>query len=275
MRNSDIDIMKLSNFDSILIMLDGLSKYVTTFLETVFQRLPINSEVIGGGAGKMTLKQEPVIFSNKGIFKDAAIVLTSKSKVTVGIENGWEYLEGPFIVTSVQKNILKSLNFKSAFELYKEVVEKDSGLKFDKNNFLDIVKAYPLGIVKFNEDIIVRDAIALDEDGNMVLVGDIEQNSTINILKGQKERLIESSSIAIKNALAKVKEKEKINNIILFNCISRTIFLEKDFKKELGAIKSEVPTKRVFGAMTLGEIANNGNEYINFYNKTCVVGVLC
>lgn len=275
MTNIDIRKDELSKFDSILLILDGLSKHITTFLESIFQTLPINSEIIGGGAGKMTLKQEPVIFSTKGIFQDAAVILTEKSTLSVGVENGWEYLEGPFIVTSAHKNTLKSLNFVNAFDLYKQIVERNSGLKFDEMDFFDIAKAYPFGIVKFNNEIIVRDPIGLDEKGNIVLVGDIEQNSTVNILIGDKKRLIESSATAINKALNKVNDLNKIKHVILFDCISRTIFLEEDFKKELNEIKRAIPEKKVFGALSLGEIASNGNEYINFYNKTCVVGVLC
>lgn len=198
------------------------------------------------------------------------------------------------MVTSSNKNILKSLNFMDAFEVYKSVVEEDSGLKFNnafetyknvvendsgeqfnEDNFFDIAKSYPLGIVKFNKEIIVRDPIAKDEKGNMVLVGDLEQNSTINILKGNKKSLIESSNNAIKKALESNNNKLEIKNVVLFDCISRCIFLEEDFKEELGGIKKQVSNETLFGALTLGEIANNGNEYINFYNKTCVVGVLC
>ncbi len=275
MTTIDIDKEQLQEFDSIMLIVDGLSKHITTFLEAVFQTLPMKSEIIGGGAGKLTFKQEPVIFSKNGMFQDAAIILAGKSTLSVGVENGWEYLEGPFIVTSAEKNILKSLNFKNAFDVYKEFVEENSGLKFDEMDFFDIAKAYPLGIVKFNNEIVVRDPIGLDENGNMILVGDIEQNSTVNILKGEKEKLIKSSSVAINNAIKKVDDLNIIKHIVLFDCISRTIFLEKYFKKELASIKEPVPNRRVFGALTLGEIANNGNEYINFYNKTCVVGALC
>jgi hypothetical protein len=277
-----------------MVLLDGLSENITTFLDSLFNVLPLNIEILGGGAGKLTLKQEPVIFSNDGIYENAALTISKKSKLFIGVENGWEFLEGPFMVTSSNKNILKSLNFMDAFEVYKSVVEEDSGLKFNnafetyknvvekesgeqltEDNFFDIAKSYPLGIVKFNKEIIVRDPIAKDEKGNMVLVGDLEQNSTINILKGNKKSLIESSNNAIKKALEANNDKLNIKNVILFDCISRCIFLEDDFKKELGEIKKQVSNETLFGALTLGEIANNGNEYINFYNKTCVVGVLC
>lgn len=279
---------------SVLVLLDGLSSNITNFLDSLFNALPIDIEILGGGAGKLTLQQEPVIFTNEGIFQNAALLITMKTKLFVGVENGWEYLEGPFMVTSAEKNILKSLNFMNAFEVYKSVVEKDcsveyhnayetyksvvekeAGKVFTDDNFFELSKSYPLGIVKFDKEIIVRDPISKDENGNMVLVGDIEQNSTVNILKGNKDSLISSSGNAILNALRSRSNNDEIKNVLLFDCISRSIFLEEDFKKELKEIKQHIPNNILCGALTLGEIANNGNEYINFYNKTCVVGVIC
>ena len=277
MMNFELNKDKFNSFDSMTVILDGLSPNITNFLETLFQSLPENSEIIGGGAGKLTLKQEPVIFSNEGIYQDAALLVASESKLNVGVQNGWEFLAGPFIASSAEKNILKSLNFQNAFETYKAIVEEDSGMTFNEDNFFDISKAYPFGIVKFNKEIIVRDPIAKDENGHMVLVGDIEQNSTVNILKGDKNSLIASSAKAVEIALDCAKKDElcTFNDVMIFDCISRSIFLEEDFSKELAVVKKEIKNKKLFGALTLGEIANNGNEYINFYNKTCVVGVLC
>lgn len=261
---------------SLVVLVDGLSSYITDFLDSLFQNTPENSQIIGGGAGKMTFEREPVIFTKYKILKDAAIIITLNKRLSLGIQNGWEYLEGPFLTTSSQKNILKTLNFKNAFEVYKNVVEKDSGMKFGDDNFFDIAKYYPLGIVKYDKEIIVRDPILVDEDNNIVLVGEIPLNSTINILKGKGENLIKSSQLAIKKAMKNLECDVQEYNVILFDCISRSISLGDKFIDELVEIKKSInPTKNLFGALTLGEIANNGNEYINFYNKTCVIGVLC
>ena len=275
LNNFSIEQSFFNQSKSLVVLVDGLSSYITDFLDNLFQITPENSQIVGGGAGKMTFEREPVIFTKYKMLKDAAIIIALNKKLSLGIQNGWEYLEGPFLTTSSQNNILKTLNFKNAFEVYKEVVEKDSGMKFADDNFFDIAKYYPLGIVKYDKEIIVRDPILIDENNNIVLVGDIPQNSTINILKGKEENLIKSSSIAIKNAMNNLECEEEYN-VILFDCISRCISLGDKFVDELVAIKKSInPSKNLFGALTLGEIANNGNEYINFYNKTCVIGVMC
>eukprot|EP00767_Chilomastix_cuspidata_P007563 gnl/Chilomastix_cuspidata/8288.p1 GENE.gnl/Chilomastix_cuspidata/8288~~gnl/Chilomastix_cuspidata/8288.p1 ORF type:complete len:365 (+),score=11.27 gnl/Chilomastix_cuspidata/8288:53-1096(+) len=274
---NNIDYLKKENFhkhSSFIIIVDGLSSYITKFLESTFQVLPLNSKIVGGGAGKSTLKQEPIIFSNSGIYQDSALIISMNLKLNIAVENGWQYLEGPFLVSSCDKNCLKSLNFSKAFKAYKEVIEKDCKIKITKDNFLDVCKSYPLGIIKFDEEIIVRDPIFLDEDENIILIGDIEQNSTINILKGNKEYLLNASKNIVNKACKNI-QKDDIQAIAIFDCISRSSYLGKDFVEELNHIKKQSNDKLIFGALSLGEIANNGNEYINLYNKTCVVGVLC
>ena len=271
-----IDRDFFSNSSSLLVLVDGLSPSISNFLHTLFENVPENTQIMGGGAGKMTFEKEPVIFTNSTIYKNSALLISLKSKLTVAVENGWEYLEGPFLVTNSENNILKSLNFQNAFDIYKGIVEKDSNKNFTDDNFFDIAKSYPFGIVKYDKNLIVRDPIYLTKENHLVLVGDIPKNSTVNILRGSKENLINSSGMAVKKALSNLNNENDEHSVILFDCISRAIFLGDNFNEELEEIKKYMkPNKNLFGALTLGEIANNGDEYIIFYNKTCVIGLLC
>ena len=265
-----------SNCNSLLVLLDGLSPSISNFLHTLFENVPENTQIIGGGAGKMTFEKEPVIFTKDGMYQDSAILVSLKSNLTVAVENGWENLEGPFLVTNSENNVLKTLNFENAFQVYKGIVEKDSNKRFTDDNFFDIAKSHPLGIVKYDKNLIVRDPIYLTKDNHIVLVGDIPKNSTICILKGTKENLVKSSGKAVQKALSKLNNKNEEYGVVVFDCISRAIFLGDDFNEEISEIKKYVnPNRNLFGALTLGEIANNGDEYIIFYNKTCVIGLLC
>lgn len=273
---TNVDKKKIQELDikSLTVILDGLSPNITKFLDDLFTSVPENTQIVGGGAGKMTFENDPVIFTKEnGIHKNAAILIKLSNRLDIGIQNGWQYLEGPFLTTNSHKNELKSLNFRNAFEVYKEIVEKDSGKTFDNQNFFDIAKSYPLGIVKYDKEIIVRDPIYVNDEGNLVLVGDIPQNSTINILKGNEDELIKSSATAVKEA---TKNITKRSSLIVFDCISRSIYLGDKFNNELKGMKENCTfDTNLCGALTLGEIANNGDEYITFYNKSCVVGVLC
>ena len=261
----------IENIDSMLVFVDGLSAYIDSFLFSLFESIDEDCILFGGGAGKLTLKQEKVIFSPEGIFQDAALIVSLPCKVNVGVNHGWEFLKGPYIATATDKNILKKIDYEDAFEVYKGVVEEDSGVVFNDENFFDISKSYPLGIVTIDGEVIVRDPI-VKENKALVLVGVMPENSVINILKGKKSSLIEAASHATESA---IKSSCELDMVFMIDCISRVLFLEDAFKEEIGSIKKKIGRVPLVGALTLGEIANNSKEYIDFYNKTCVVGALC
>jgi hypothetical protein len=61
----------------------------------------------------------------------------------------------------------------------------------------------------------------------------------------------------------------------MIDCISRYSLLDKSFKEEMRAIRSVYAPKTIlWGVISLGEIANDSQENIEFYNSTCVVGTL-
>ncbi|WP_122893266.1 FIST C-terminal domain-containing protein [Arcobacter peruensis] len=261
------DDKKFINKESLIVLIDGLSSDITIFLDYLFESVSEQTQIIGSGAGKMTLEQEPIILHNGVFYKNAALILSINSKLSLRIEHGWEKHVGPFVATNTEKNILKKLNFDNAFDVYKKYVEEDSGKKLIKDNFFDISKSYPLGIIKFDKEVIVRDPIALDENDNIILVGDIPQNSTLNILKGDKQKLIDSSNKAILKL-----NKELNKNVFIFDCVSRLFFLEE----ELEEITKEMDeNSKLFGVLSMGEIASTNDEYISFYTRTCVLGMLC
>ena len=110
------------------------------------------------------------------------------------------------------------------------------------------------------------------EDGALTCVGEVPEEAYVNILSGNVPSLI---SAAVK-ALAIGREAFKgptVNQMTFFiDCISRVLFLEDDFDQELNAVfDGSTP---LIGALTLGEIANSGQDYLEFYNKTAVIGVL-
>ncbi|MBP6325504.1 MAG: FIST C-terminal domain-containing protein [Sulfurospirillum sp.] len=257
---------------SVLTILDGLSQHIEVFLEDLFSLIPERSKIMGGGAGKLTLTQEPILFDNHRFYKDSALILQHSKKIGLGVKHGWEAVVMPLMATQCSSHKLERINFQTAYPFYKAAVEADTHLRFDGSNFFDIAKNYPIGIMRYNKDFIVRDPIYTDGE-SLTLIGNIDPNSVIAILKGKDAKLIqaahEAASIAASHA-----EKE-CDSVLLIDCISRYLFLEERFKEELEAISSAyAPNTILWGVLSLGEIANANEEGIEFYNKTCVVGTL-
>jgi hypothetical protein len=59
---------------------------------------------------------------------------------------------------------------------------------------------------------------------------------------------------------------------IFVDCISRVLFLENEFASELQTARvADLP---LVGMLSIGEIANSGDDYLEFYNKTSVVALV-
>lgn len=259
-----------------MIVVDGLTSNISLFLAEMFNRLGNSVHYFGGGAGSLSLKQEPCLFTSEGFVQDAAIVTFIKLESTLGVRHGWERIMGPFVATKTRKNIVIELNWRNAFQVYREIVESDSGKKLTPENFFDISKEYPFGIHKEGTEDIVRDPIAVNEKFELICVGEVPENTALSILKGRKDSLIRAAGQAAEDCL-----HDGIRNVyqsLIADCISRVIFLKKDFAKELEAVNQKINSLNnrftPMGILTLGEISSYGEGLLDFFNKTIVVGVL-
>jgi hypothetical protein len=255
-----------------LVIVDGFSGSIDKFIDSLFNNYGIELNYVGGGAGSLDMVQKPCIITPEGLLEDAALLAVFKAKSGVGVRHGWEPLSGPYKVSHSEKNRIYMLENKTAFDIYRKVVEEDSGLSINAENFFEIAKAYPFGITKMGAEKIVRDPIVLHSDGSLQCVGSVPQNTFVHILKGNKESLISAADdalLAAENSFENITGNE---SVFFIDCISRMLYLEDSFQKEIQTIGKQ--NKTYFGVLTLGEIANNGKDYLEFYNKTAVVALI-
>ncbi|MBU1598541.1 FIST C-terminal domain-containing protein [bacterium] len=254
-----------------IVLVDGLTSNIALFLSELFDRLGNSVHYFGGGAGSLTLKQQPCLFTREGFVQDAAIVTFIKLQCHLGVSHGWKKLMGPVVANKTCKNVVMELNWKNAFTVYQEIVENDSGVKLPTENFYDVAMQYPFGIYKEGAEDIVRDPIMTNEKGELICVGEVHEHSLLNILKGEPDLLIQAAGKAAKWAYGK-----EIHCNLVADCISRTLFLGDDFAGELTAVKENLATAGKenipCGMLTLGEIASYGETLLEFFNKTIIVG---
>jgi len=258
---------------TILVFVDGLSSGVEAFKEEIFNNIGLKHNYIGGGSGSLTFERHASIISNKGLLLDSGVLAVLDVPSGVGVAHGWQAVSEAMKVTEVDRNKIISLNWKPAFSVYQEVVEKLSNRLFSEEDFFSISKGFPFGISKVGTEMVVRDPIGIDKQGCIVCVGEVPQNAFVHILKGESLSLIEGARTAKKRAEEAFEQTiiDEENGVTLFiDCISRVLFLEDDFQKELDIVSDE----RMIGALTLGEIANTGKTYLELYNKTSVIGIL-
>lgn len=257
-----------------LILLDGLTANISSFLGRLQNKIGDRVSFIGGGAGSLSLEQQKCIFTKDGAFQDAALLCFIDYSINLGVHHGWKDLEGPFVATRVEKNKVYELNWQNAFEVYSKFVNLDSGKELASENFFSIAKGYPFGMLKENVEDIVRDPIAVGEEGELICVGEVPENSVLKILKGQNRDLVEAARYAIDDSLR--IDETNYEQIFVVDCISRVLFLEDSFKDELNILERMAKEKDliIHGILSLGEISSYGDGLLEFFNKTIVVGTI-
>ena len=196
--------------------------------------------------------------------------------MSVGINHGLQPISEPAIASSVDKNILKSINWEPAFEYYKRIVEQDVGIRLIANSFLDVAKSYPLGMLKYDGEIILRVPIGVGEDNSLLFASEIPENSVLVVTKAYTDKLIAAAGTAAeeaKNAFES-KNSRSPNKALIVECLARALFLDERLNDELKIIASKAGRDIfTFGFLSLGEIASTGDKYIELYNKTIVIGM--
>ncbi|WP_292470584.1 FIST C-terminal domain-containing protein [Methanolobus sp.] len=257
------------------IIVDSQSSNISSFLSSFFNLFADSIEYIGCGAGFLDVSSRKCIFTPDGFFQDAAIISFVDMECKLGVHHGWKKAIGPIVVTESDGIIIKELNWRNAFEVYREIVESDFGKKFTGNDFYETSRHYPFGIYTENHEDLVREVIIASNEGYLICGGDVPENAVLNILKSDKASQISSAEKILKDCFS---EKDlHVKYCLVLDCIGRTIYHPKDFEEELVAISNGLKARNVEtipeGVLSRGEIASMGEDMIEFLNKTIVVGI--
>lgn len=259
----------MSPLSSLFVFVDSLSQNKENFMEALFNFFGMNTSYIGGGAGSLSFERTPCIIDNQGIHMNSAVIGWGNKPISLGVAHGWHSFSGVLKITETERNIVRSINWRPAFEVYKEIVEEHSGMSLTSDNFSELAKSYPLGIEKLDAEMIVRDPFKLCSQG-LHFVDAIQEGEYVKVLHGNIESLIEGASNAKELALSKSNKSMNQNSLFCIDCISRVLFMKDDYTKELEIVAKN---KQVSGVLTIGEIANEGDSFLEIYNKTIVLGV--
>jgi hypothetical protein len=257
---------------TLIVLVDGLARRISGLIEGLFNHFGLEFNYIGGGAGSLSMVQKPCLFTNAGVVQDHAVLALLAAESGVGVRHGWEPLAGPFQVTESRHNVVVSIDFQPAFEIYRRSVEPHLGREVTAENFFEMAKNHPLGLAKLGAEKLVRDPAALTPDGGIQCVGEVPEGSYFHILTGSTASLVDAARRAMETACAEYPGTPDDKPTFFFDCISRVLYLGDHFQQEIDAVQR--PGAPLVGALTIGEIGCSGRDYLEFYNKTSVAGIL-
>ncbi|HFU74405.1 MAG TPA: hypothetical protein ENK65_02505 [Helicobacteraceae bacterium] len=261
---------KFKENSTLIMFADALTQRFELFTEALNATLTTQS-LFGSGVGSRSFIPMPVIFEKDTLFAEHVLIAEIDNNIQVGVQHGWEPLYGPLVVTKTEGTIIKEINHEPAYKLYARTLQEMANVTLKKDDFFNVAKAYPLGILSYAEsEFVVRDPLGPTDDEGLLLINSIPENETVYIMQGQAHNLINSAQ---ENASLTLKSTQNWINL-LFDCISRVLYMENEFEKELQAISTASDDTPCVGITSLGEITNVGFESVKIFNKTNLLGVI-
>ena len=93
----------------------------------------------------------------------------------------------------------------------------------------------------------------------------------VYLLQGSVDSLLSSAEQAAILATKKIDDDD-FSATMVFDCISRVLYLEDNFSKELDLIAKHCSEQALFGVLSFGEIVNSETGAIRLLNKSTVIG---
>jgi diguanylate cyclase (GGDEF)-like protein len=229
------------NVSGILLLSTPLSLDVKTLLNG-FETSSLNYSLFGGGAGDYASMENSLVFTDDWISARGAIVVVFKGN-NLYIEShtylGWRPLSKEMTITEADGMLVKTIDNKPAFDIYKHYL----GFQKDENFFQNVLE-FPLIMTRDDEDI-ARVPVFVNEDGGIQFVADIHEGEKFKIGYGDPELIIADAEQM--HELVSDSEPEAV---FLYTCGCRRFLMQDDVELETLPFEELAPT---FGFYTYGE----------------------
>ena len=257
--------------DTMLFMVfDAMIPNISTILDGLYLELADRVNYAGVNAGSETFQPMPCLFDSKTVISDGVLLLVLKNSHGAILEHGYKAPEHLVTSTSTEGNRIISIDWRPAFEVYREIIQTQFGVEVTAENFYRYASHFPFGIVRADDEVLVRIPVAVESDGSVFCVGEVPANAMLTLLQAQQV----DSTLTVENLL---DEMTRLNGdlsgreLLLFYCAGRRMYLNERANGELAEVARLSKAQQIAGALSLGEIGSSRiRGYPLFHNATLV-----
>ena len=252
-------------------LFDAMVPNIGTLLDNLYLHLANRVHYAGANAGSETFQPMPCLFDGERTVQQGVLLLLLTRHKGAILEHGYHTNPQTSYATSTNGNCISQIDWRPAFEVYRELVREHYGVEITAENFYQYGVHFPFGIVRANHHVVVRIPVKLTGEGSLLCVGEVPPNSVLTLLKAPAVSSVET--------LNKLNEGLKLLNgniadaeLLLFYCAGRRLHLGiSSSTAELESFISLTHATQVAGALSLGEIGGSTvHGYPLFHNATLV-----
>lgn len=260
-----------TRYASSILLVDCMAHNIEGLMDQVFDHFGNRMNHIGAGAGYHDLRAAPVVFTREGLQPESALMVVLPQQLALSVRHGWKRVAGPFVVSRSRGNVIQELNWEAAGSFYRNQVELQNRSMRGKPVFPDLNSTYPLCIAKEDSEDVLRDPMYITDADEVRVLSDVAENSVVYLAHGSRDTVIQAAREAAETCCA----PPNADMCFVSDCYSRVLMLGDAFDHELAAARAALQIDmELEGVQALGEIAANGRQKLEFFNKTFVIGLL-
>lgn len=256
---------------TLLMLFDAMVPNIGSLLDNLYLHLANRVHYAGASAGSETFQPMPCLFDGERLVQNGVLMLLLTHHKGAILEHGYHANPHTSYATSTSGNRISQIDWRPAFEVYRELVREHYGEEVTAQNFYQYAVHFPFGIVRANHHVVVRIPVMLADDGSLFCVGEVPPNSVLTLLKAPTVRTVETLH-NLTEGLNTLNGNIADAELLLFYCAGRRLHLGPEMSTtELDAFAGLTHAAQISGALSLGEIGGSTvHGYPLFHNATLV-----
>lgn len=256
---------------TLFLVFDGLLTNIATILDGLYLRLADQVEYAGVNAGSESFRPMPCLFDAERSVGQGVLGLLLDGVAPTVLAHGYPVPERVMTATSTEGNCIQSIDWRLAFEVYREIIGQEYGIDLTRDNFYQYAVHFPVGILRASRDVVVRIPVALNDDGSILCVGEVPENAVLTLLQApgvQGSQCVNQLVQALRGGPLRDGQHQ---DLLTFYCAGRRLHLGEAARIELAELQALTGAGVMGGALSLGEIGCIGHRgYPTFHNATLV-----
>lgn len=242
---------------ALFLVFDAMVPDVASLLDVLYLKLADGVRYFGVNAGSETFRPMPCLFDEEREAQGGVLALLLPGHPGAVVEHGYQAPERTISATATEGNRIQTIDWRPAFEVYQEEIREEYGLAVDRESFYRHAVHFPFGLVRADGEILVRIPVALEDDGSLFCVGEVPANALLTPLRAPA---VDSGWTVdrLAQGLATLQGRDlgPESELLAFYCAGRRLHLGERAATELAALAERTGTRRIAGALSLGEIGH-------------------
>lgn len=241
---------------TLFLIFDGLIANIASILDELYLHLADQVHYAGANAGSESFQAIPCLFNEHEVIAHGVLGFLLTEQTNPVLANGISPSESVMSATATLGNCIQSIDWRPAFTVYQEIIQRDYGIALTHDNFYHYAVHYPLGIVLANGDVVVRFPVAINAEGAVCCVGEVPENAMLVLLKAPEVGNPTCITQLHDSLQARYPQAVAGRDMLCFYCAGRALHFGAAAATEFQQLQIQSQVRQLAGVLSLGEIGN-------------------